>query len=142
MRSQFLLDLSDSTCTKPNIHAASRDLRPLVLTPLPFRLPISKGLRGRFSCAFPITRLPDHPMLNAVNPESKELTRFNPGSTPGLTVVNPGSTHALSGSTPGLGHQPRHLDQKYQCRTRKVPLRLLFQHYSKEKANCQGKNGG
>src|SRR5258708_595294 len=53
MRSQFLLDLSDSTCTKPNIHAASRNFKLVILTVFPPRSQLLKDLACR-SCQIPI----------------------------------------------------------------------------------------
>ncbi len=80
MRSQFLLDLSDSTCTKPSIHADSRDFDLITSATIAASSQFLKDLADRVFCLsdHPITGSPDHPIYKWVNPESKELTRFNP----------------------------------------------------------------
>ncbi len=62
MRSQFSLDLSDPTCMKPNIHAASRDFDLIISAIIPASSQFLKDLAGVCPNAFPITRLPDHPI--------------------------------------------------------------------------------
>src|SRR5258708_34195381 len=124
MRSKFLLGLSGSPCTKPSIHAASRDFDLIIPAIIPASSQFLKDLADRVFCLsdHPITGSPDHPIYKWVNPESKGLTRFNPESTHGLTVVNPGSTPGLSGSTHGLvTHPSMRLPQRRMPRTRKLP---------------------
>src|SRR5258708_25062740 len=104
MRSKFLLGLSGSPCTKPSIHAASRDFDLIIPAIIPASSQFLKDLADRVFCLsdHPITGSPDHPIYKWVNPKSKGLRPFNAESTPGLEAVNPASTPGLSGLTPRL----------------------------------------
>src|SRR5258708_14007014 len=109
MKSQFSLDLSDPTCMKPNIHAASRDFDLIISAIIPASSQFLKDLAGLVlmpfrSTDYLITRSPDS---KRVNPKSKGLTRFNPESTPRLKAVNPASTPGLRVSTTRWATQPR-----------------------------------
>src|SRR5258708_35658593 len=73
MRSQFLLDLSDSPCTKPSIHAAFRDFDLIISAIIPASSQFLKDLADRvvYLSDHPITGSPelsrravDHPMIN------------------------------------------------------------------------------
>src|SRR5258708_19482234 len=59
MRSQFLLDLSDSPCTKPSIHAAFRDFDLIISAPIPASSQFLKDLADR------VFYLSDHPTCPA-----------------------------------------------------------------------------
>ena len=76
MRSQFLLDLSDSLCTKPSIHTAFRDFDLIISAIIPASSQFLKDLADRVSMPFQspdlsrlaadyrITRSPDSKRVN------------------------------------------------------------------------------
>src|SRR5258708_28816618 len=106
MRSQFLLDFSDATCMKPNIHAAFRDFDPADFCLLLARSQHLKGLVG--GACRPVPPAPacrgasrgsrqtvppaqddlgsadrsrlamDHPIKNPQNPRSQDLKNLAP----------------------------------------------------------------
>jgi hypothetical protein len=90
-----------------------------------------------FVLPFPMTRqvpvrrwITGSPDSKQVNPESKGLTRFNPGSTPGLSGFNPWVGDLTPTVTPKTSN----------AATRKLPAAATLKYYSKEKANCQGES--
>src|SRR5258708_33956144 len=98
MRSQFLLDLSDSPCTKPSIHAASRDFDLIISATIPASSQFLKDLADR------VFYLSDHPTC----PASPWLTGSPALSRPPVDhpMINTRSTQNLKDLRDSTPDQP------------------------------------